>query len=124
MNSQLSCVCSVFYQLQQIFAHLLDSQLQYYVPERFWKVFKLWGQSVNIREQQDALDFYQAIIDQVDEHLKVRTTRQRAPQGTHHTSTSTSRYAPHVDEHLKVRTAGRRAPQGTHCRSTNKRCER
>ena len=63
---------SVFYQLQQIFAHLRDSKLQYYVPEKFWKVFKLWGQTVNVREQQDALDFHQAVIDQVDEHLKVR----------------------------------------------------
>ena len=61
----------MFYQLQQIFGHLLDSKLQYYVPEKFWNVFKLWGQTVNIREQQDALDFYQAVIDQVDEHLKV-----------------------------------------------------
>lgn len=62
---------SVFYQIQNVFGHLLESKLQYYVPETFWKVFKLWGQIVNIREQQDALDFYQALIDQLDEQLKV-----------------------------------------------------
>ncbi len=64
-------IFSVFHQLQYVFGHLLDSNLQYYIPEKFWKVFKLWGQGINIREQQDALDFYQALIDQVDEQVKV-----------------------------------------------------
>jgi len=50
----------------------LESKLQYYIPERFWQVFHLWGNTpVNIREQQDALDFFQAFIDQVDEQIKV-----------------------------------------------------
>ena len=65
------CCSSVFCQVQQVFGHLLESQLQFYEPEVFWKVFRLWGQTVNIRDQQDALDFYQAIIDQMDEQLKV-----------------------------------------------------
>lgn len=43
---------SVFYQLQAMFGHLLESKLQYYTPEKFWKCFKLWGQPVNVREQQ------------------------------------------------------------------------
>ena len=64
-------ICSVFHQIQYVFGHLLESKLQYYIPEKFWKVFKLWGQGINIREQQDALDFYQAVIDQVDEQVKV-----------------------------------------------------
>ena len=35
-------------------------------------MFHLWGNTpVNIREQQDALDFFQAFIDQVDEQIKV-----------------------------------------------------
>ena len=63
---------SVFFQIQQVLGHLQESKLQYHEPERFWKVFKLWGQTVNIREQQDAFDFFQALIDQIDEHLKVR----------------------------------------------------
>ena len=65
------CGDSVLYQAQQVFGHLLESKLQYYVPERFWSVFKLWGQSINVREQQDALDFYQALVDQCEEHIKV-----------------------------------------------------
>ncbi|KAL3868453.1 hypothetical protein ACJMK2_041259 [Sinanodonta woodiana] len=60
----------VFYQLQTIFGHLMDSHLQYYEPEKFWRVFQLWGQIVNIREQQDAFDFFQALVDQMDEHMK------------------------------------------------------
>ena len=34
-------------------------------------MFKLWGETINIREQQDAFDFLQALIDQIDEHIKV-----------------------------------------------------
>ena len=30
----------------------MDSKLQFFAPEQFWKVFKLWGQPVNVREQQ------------------------------------------------------------------------
>ena len=62
---------SVFYQVQHIFGHLTDSKLQYHEPESFWKVFKLWGQTINVHEQQDAFDFFQALIDQMDEQMKV-----------------------------------------------------
>lgn len=61
---------SVFYQVQHIFGHLTDSKLQYHEPESFWKVFKLWGQTINVHEQQDAFDFFQALIDQMDEQMK------------------------------------------------------
>ena len=44
--------CSVFYQVQSLLGHLMDSKLQFYAPEHFWKCFKLWGQPVNVREQQ------------------------------------------------------------------------
>ena len=30
----------------------MESKLQYFAPEEFWKYFKLWGQPVNVREQQ------------------------------------------------------------------------
>ena len=59
----------MFYQLQSVFGHLLESKLQYYVPEKFWKCFKLWGQPVNVREQQDAFEFFTQIVDQVDNIL-------------------------------------------------------
>jgi len=61
---------SVFYQLQNVFAHLKESKLEYYVPETFWKAFRMWGQEVNIREQQDAYDFFISMTDQIDEYLK------------------------------------------------------
>ena len=61
---------SLFFQLQQIFSHLKESKMQYYIPESFWKVFRLWGQEINIREQQDAFDFFTSMTDQIDEYLK------------------------------------------------------
>lgn len=33
---------SVFYQVQSLFGHLMESKLQYYVPENFWKVTECW----------------------------------------------------------------------------------
>ena len=62
---------TVVYQLQNVFAHLHDSKLQFYIPSSFWKTFRLWGQEVNIREQQDAFEFFTDLTDQVDEYLKV-----------------------------------------------------
>ena len=61
---------SVYWQLQNVFAHLKESKLEYYVPEPFWKAFRMWGQEVNLREQQDAFDFFISLTDQIDEHLK------------------------------------------------------
>ena len=64
---------SVFCQLQNVFAHLKESKLEYYSPESFWKAFRMWGQEVNIREQQDAFDFFISMTDQIDENLKKMT---------------------------------------------------
>lgn len=33
---------NVFYQVQSLFGHLMESKLQYYVPENFWKVLFLF----------------------------------------------------------------------------------
>jgi len=63
-------------ELQCVFGHLLESKLQYYSPENFWKKFKLWGQPVNVREQQDAFDFFCNLTDQVDEQLKKKGCSQ------------------------------------------------
>jgi len=60
---------SVLYQMQQLFGNLLETKLQYYTPDKFWKCFKLWGQPVNVREQQDAFEFFTQIVDQIDEFL-------------------------------------------------------
>ncbi|XP_078417060.1 ubiquitin carboxyl-terminal hydrolase 24 isoform X2 [Cetorhinus maximus] len=61
---------NVFYQVQSLFGHLMESKLQYYVPETFWKIFKLWNKELYVREQQDAYEFFTSLIDQLDEHLK------------------------------------------------------
>ncbi|TRY69996.1 hypothetical protein TCAL_02811 [Tigriopus californicus] len=60
---------TIYYQLQNVFGHLKESQLQFYKPEKFWRCFRLYGQPVNVREQQDAFEFYTQILDQADEHL-------------------------------------------------------
>ena len=73
---------SILPEIQCVFGHLLESKLQHYAPESFWKTFKLWGQPVNVREQQDAFDFFCNLIDQVDEQLKVRRGRQKVAQCT------------------------------------------
>ncbi|VIO89329.1 Uncharacterized protein BM_BM2 [Brugia malayi] len=56
--------------VQSIFAHLLGSEMQFYSPKFFWKHFRFCGQAVNVREQQDALEFYNALFDSIDEGLK------------------------------------------------------
>ena len=62
---------SILPDLQAVFGHLQESKLQYYTPDVFWKNFKLYGQPINVREQRDALEFFNDLIDQVDEILKV-----------------------------------------------------
>ncbi|KAF8763443.1 Ubiquitin carboxyl-terminal hydrolase 24 like protein [Argiope bruennichi] len=59
----------LFYQFQMVFGHLLESRLQYHAPESFWKCFRLWGEPINVREQQDAFEFFTHLIDQIDEYL-------------------------------------------------------
>ncbi|XP_063100555.1 probable ubiquitin carboxyl-terminal hydrolase FAF-X isoform X2 [Cavia porcellus] len=56
--------------LQVIFGHLAASQLQYYVPRGFWKQFRLWGEPINLCEQHDALEFFNSLVDSLDEALK------------------------------------------------------
>lgn len=60
----------VLKQVQAIFGHLACSKLQYYVPRGFWKHFKLWGEPVNLREQHDALEFFNSLVDSLDDALK------------------------------------------------------
>ncbi|XP_073726699.1 ubiquitin carboxyl-terminal hydrolase 9X-like isoform X2 [Misgurnus anguillicaudatus] len=61
---------AVLRHLQVIFGHLAASRLQYYVPRGFWKHFRLWGEPVNLREQHDALEFFNSLVDTLDEALK------------------------------------------------------
>ena len=66
---------SVFYQLQNLFAHLKESKLEFYTPDGFWKAFRIAGIEVNIREQQDAFDFFISLTDQIDEYLKKKSKK-------------------------------------------------
>lgn len=61
---------TLFYQIQQVFGHLMESKMQHYSPQSLWKVFRLWGQEINVCEQQDAFDFFTSLTDQLDEYLK------------------------------------------------------
>lgn len=33
-------------------------------------IFRLWGEPVNLREQHDALEFFNSLVDSLDEALK------------------------------------------------------
>ncbi|CAG0892062.1 unnamed protein product, partial [Darwinula stevensoni] len=57
-------------QVQAIFGHLAASKLQYYVPRGLWKHFRIANEPVNLREQHDALEFYNSLVDSIDEALK------------------------------------------------------
>ena len=62
---------SVFHQVQTMFAHLAAGVAPYFEPRGFWRAFKDYeGQSVNIREHQDAYEFFTRLQDSVDEHLR------------------------------------------------------
>ncbi|CAF3335952.1 unnamed protein product [Rotaria socialis] len=61
----------IFRHIQRIFGHLLESKLQYYVPRGFWKIFKFSGEPVNLRDQHDAVEFLNTVVDSVDEALKI-----------------------------------------------------
>ena len=61
---------TILKQVQAIFGHLSKTKLQFYVPKGLWKHFRMQGEPVNLREQQDAVEFYIFLIDFVDEALK------------------------------------------------------
>ncbi|EDO35056.1 predicted protein [Nematostella vectensis] len=62
---------NVLRQIQYIFGHLSQSQLQFHIPKGFWKTFKFLGEPVNLREQHDALEFFNNLLDNLDEGMKV-----------------------------------------------------
>ena len=61
---------TILKQVQAIFGHLSSTQLQYYVPRGLWRHFRMLGEPVNLREQQDAVEFFMTLIDTIDEALK------------------------------------------------------
>lgn len=58
--------------VQAIFGNLTLNKLQFYVPRGFWCHFKLWSEQINLREQHDALEFFNSLVDSIDEGNKLR----------------------------------------------------
>ncbi len=68
---------SVFRHLQMIFGHLAESKMQYYIPKGFWRQFRFGsGERVNLREQHDAVEFFNSIVDCIDESMKALSKEQ------------------------------------------------
>lgn len=61
----------VLKEIQTIFGYLEISKSQSYTPTSFWEMFKLLGSSINLREQHDALEFFNSLIDSLDEAFKI-----------------------------------------------------
>ena len=57
----LSLSLSILPEIQHIFGHLMESHLQYYTPDAFWKKFKLEGQPINVHEHQVLNDSHMCI---------------------------------------------------------------
>uniref|UniRef100_A0A915KXS8 Ubiquitinyl hydrolase 1 n=1 Tax=Romanomermis culicivorax TaxID=13658 RepID=A0A915KXS8_ROMCU len=66
----------LFKEIQRLFGHLKMSRQKFYEPRNFWNVFQFFGRPVNVREQQDAFEFYTCLVDQVDELLKNNEQQQ------------------------------------------------
>ncbi|XP_043927770.1 probable ubiquitin carboxyl-terminal hydrolase FAF-X [Protopterus annectens] len=62
----------VLKRLQVPFGVLKFSQLRYYLSRTkgFRQSQQLWGEPVNLREQHDALEFFNSLVDSLDESLK------------------------------------------------------
>lgn len=61
---------TILKQVQAIFGHLAYSKLQLYVPRGLWKHFRMHGEPVNLREQQDADEFFMRLKEAVEDALK------------------------------------------------------
>ena len=57
-------------QIQAIFGHLAASTLQFYIPKGLWQHFKIQDEFVNLREQHDACEFYNILVENINEALK------------------------------------------------------
>ncbi|XP_068152261.1 probable ubiquitin carboxyl-terminal hydrolase FAF isoform X1 [Drosophila tropicalis] len=83
--------------VQAIFAHLGHSALQFYVPRGLWTHFKLQGEPVNLREQQDAVEFFMSLFESLDEGLKAlgHTQLMNATLGGSFSDQKISQECPH-----------------------------
>jgi hypothetical protein len=61
---------SLLHSMQVLFAQLRYSNMQYVAPEGVWKSYRHQGQVVNLREQLDAFECWNQLVDQLDEAMK------------------------------------------------------
>lgn len=62
---------NVLFQLQNLFAHLQESQLKYYDPTSFTKVYKdPDGRAMNPIVQMDAEEFFAGLLDKIESVIK------------------------------------------------------
>ena len=61
---------TILKQVQAIFGHLAYSKLQLYVPRGLWKNFRMNGEPVNVREQQDVDEFFLRLKEVLEDALK------------------------------------------------------
>ena len=60
----------IFNIFQGLMGHLGASEMHYFTPKLFWDNLKLSGAGINVREQQDAMEYYSQIVDTLDEAMK------------------------------------------------------
>ena len=69
------------WRVQAMFGALYASQLDHFEPAGFWEAFKDYdGQAVNLREHQDAVEFFQRLQDQAPAR---RASARRRPRAAH-----------------------------------------
>ena len=57
----------IFNIFQGLMGHLGASEMHYFTPKLFWDNLKLSGAGINVREQQDAMEYYSQIVDTLHE---------------------------------------------------------
>lgn len=61
---------NALHQVQSMFVNLFHSKLEFYNPEGFCRAFKDFdGQPMSLHEHQDAYEFFNRLVDQIDESL-------------------------------------------------------
>ena len=60
----------IFNIFQRVVGHLASSEQTFFIPRQFWDHLKLCGALINVRDQQDAMEYYSQIVDTLDEAMK------------------------------------------------------
>ena len=60
----------IFNNFQRLIGHLASSEQTFFTPREFWDHLKLCGELINVRDQQDAMEYYSQIVDTLHEAMK------------------------------------------------------